>query len=301
MAQARNLREVGSRIEGLLDELRSVADESVSARAEELVRLLVELYGAGLEKVLEILGEGPDGPELIRRLTGDRFVTSLLVLHGLHPKSVEDRVHEALETVRPYLGSHAGGVEFLGVDEEGVVQLRLQGSCDGCPSSTITVKLAIERAIEEAAPEVTGVAVEGMTEQPAAPAGATVPVQIGRKPNGSSAPSNGSNGAWNTVSGVGALPPGTMKAVEVEGSPVLVCSAGGNLYAYRNACPGCASDLEAASLSGEVLACPSCGERYDVRRAGRGLDAEALHLDPLPLLNANNEVRIAIPTGTASS
>jgi Fe-S cluster biogenesis protein NfuA/nitrite reductase/ring-hydroxylating ferredoxin subunit len=293
----RNLREVGSRIEGLLDELRSVADESVSGRAEELVRLLVELYGAGLEKVLEILGEGPDGPELVQRLTADRFVTSLLVLHGLHPKSVEERVHEALESVRPYLGSHAGGVEFLGVDEEGVVNLRLQGSCDGCPSSTVTVKLAIERAIEEAAPEVTGVAVEGMTE-PAAPAGTTVPVQIGRKPNGSAG--NGSNGAWTTVSGVGAMPPGTTKAVQVEGSPVLVCSSGGELYAYRNTCPSCASTLEAASLSGEVLAC-SCGERYDVRRAGRGLDAEALHLDPLPLLNANNEVRIAIPTGAAST
>ena len=92
-------------------------------------------------------------------------MASLLVLHGLHPRDTETRVVEALDKVRPYLGSHAGGVELLGVDPEGVVRLRLEGSCDGCPSSTMTVKLAIERAIEEAAPDVTAVEVENLTRE----------------------------------------------------------------------------------------------------------------------------------------
>src|SRR4029450_9981803 len=81
------------------------------------------------------------------------------------PKDTETRVVEALDKVRPYLGSHAGGVELLGVDPEGVVHLRLEGSCDGCPSSTMTVKLAIERAIEEAAPEVIAVEAENLTAE----------------------------------------------------------------------------------------------------------------------------------------
>ena len=80
------------------------------------------------------------GPEALERLVEDELVASLLVLHGLHPKDTETRVVEALDEVRPYLGSHAGGVELLGVDPEGVVHLRLEGSCDGCPSSTMTVK-----------------------------------------------------------------------------------------------------------------------------------------------------------------
>jgi Fe-S cluster biogenesis protein NfuA len=113
------------------------------------VRLVVELYGAGLERTVELAG-----PEVTERLVEDELVASLLVLHGLHPKDTQTRVVEALDKVRPYLGSHAGGVELLGVDPDGVVHLRLEGSCDGCPSSTQTVKLAIERAIEEAAPEV---------------------------------------------------------------------------------------------------------------------------------------------------
>ena len=158
--EARDLRAVGTRIEELLGRIRSAGDPGTAETAEEVVRLVVELYGAGLERAVELAG-----PEVTERLAGDELVASLLVLHGLHPRDTETRVVEALDKVRPYLGSHAGGVELLGVDPEGVVRLRLEGSCDGCPSSTMTVKLAIERAIEEAAPEVTAVEVENLTRE----------------------------------------------------------------------------------------------------------------------------------------
>ncbi|HXQ57373.1 MAG TPA: NifU family protein [Actinomycetes bacterium] len=158
--EARDLRAVGTRIEELLGRIRSAGDPGTAEAAEEVVRLVVELYGAGLERAVELAG-----PEVTERLAGDELVASLLVLHGLHPRDTETRVVEALDKVRPYLGSHAGGVELLGVDPEGVVRLRLEGSCDGCPSSTMTVKLAIERAIEEAAPEVTTVEVENLTRE----------------------------------------------------------------------------------------------------------------------------------------
>jgi Fe-S cluster biogenesis protein NfuA len=158
--QARDLREVGTRIEELLGRLRAAGDPGTADTAEEIVRLVVELYGAGLERTVELAG-----PEVLERLVEDELVASLLVLHGLHPKDTETRVVEALDRVRPYLGSHAGGVELLGVDPAGVVHLRLEGSCDGCPSSVLTVKQAIERAIEEAAPEVTAVEVENLTRE----------------------------------------------------------------------------------------------------------------------------------------
>ena len=159
--QARDLRAVGERIEELLGQIRAAGDPATAETAEEVVRLVVELYGAGLERTVKLAG-----PEVTGRLVEDELVASLLVLHGLHPKDTETRVVEALDKVRPYLGSHAGGVELVGVDPDGVVHLRLEGSCDGCPSSTQTVKLAIERAIEEAAPEVTAVDVENLTREP---------------------------------------------------------------------------------------------------------------------------------------
>lgn len=69
--------------------------------------------------------------------------------------------------MRPYLGSHAGGVELLGVDPAGVVRLRLEGNCHGCPSSHVTATMAIERAILEGAPEINDVVVAGVAAEPA--------------------------------------------------------------------------------------------------------------------------------------
>lgn len=165
MKQLDGAQVIGQRVEHLLEKLGSTQDQAAVAVAEELVGSLLEFYGAGIERIIELVGESPDhGLATMNRLTGDGFVAGILALHGLHPQDTETRVNAALDKVRPYLGSHAGGVEFLGIDEEGVVQLRLQGTCDGCPSSLVTVKTAIESAIQDAAPEVTGVQVEGVAE-----------------------------------------------------------------------------------------------------------------------------------------
>ena len=276
--EARDLRMVGSRIEELLGQIRSNGDPGTAETAEEVVRLVVELYGAGLERAVELAG-----PDALERFVGDELVASLLVLHGLHPKDTRTRVVEALDQVRPYLGSHAGGVELLGVDPEaGVVRLRLEGSCDGCPSSTQTVRLAIERAIEQAAPEVTAVEVENLTVEKEPQ---LLQIQPLRR-------------EWEVVEGLDGLEPGRLTAVEVAGAGVVVCSVGGELYAYRDRCPACGTGLAgSAALDAEVLACAACRQRFDVRLAGRGLDRPELHLVPLPLLADDGRVRLAVGSG----
>ncbi|HEX4908179.1 MAG TPA: NifU family protein [Actinomycetes bacterium] len=276
--EARDLRVVGSRIEELLGQIRSTGDPGTADIAEEVVRLVVELYGAGLERTVELAG-----PDALERFVGDELVASLLVLHDLHPKDTRTRVVEALDQVRPYLGSHAGGVELLGVDPEaGVVRLRLEGSCDGCPSSTQTVKLAIERAIEQAAPEVTAVEVENLTVEKEPQ---LLQIQPLRR-------------EWEVVEGLDGLEPGRLTAVEVAGAGVVVCSVGGELYAYRDRCPACGTGLAgSAALDAEVLACAACRQRFDVRLAGRGLDRPELHLVPLPLLADDGRVRLAVGSG----
>ncbi|HLX07166.1 MAG TPA: NifU family protein [Thermoanaerobaculia bacterium] len=161
---------MGDRIETLLDEINAQADPAARAKAEELVRLLMELYGAGLRSLLEIVDQegGEVAERLFDRIAGDNLVASLLLLHGLHPLDLETRVRRALDKVRPHLGSHGGDVTLLGV-ERGVVRLRLEGTCHGCPSSMVTMKLAIESAIEAAAPEVAGIEVEGAVAPPPPP------------------------------------------------------------------------------------------------------------------------------------
>ncbi|WP_329084493.1 NifU family protein [Streptosporangium sp. NBC_01469] len=162
MPQVHDVRATGDRVEALIADLGALSDAVTRAKAEDLVRALVELYGAGLERVVEIVTEA-GAAEVLGRMVGDPLVSGLLVLHDLHPLSTAERVRDALDTVRPHLGSHEGGVELLGVGEDGIVRLRLEGTCHGCPSSRITVTDAIERAIAQAAPEVAGVEVEGVT------------------------------------------------------------------------------------------------------------------------------------------
>jgi Fe-S cluster biogenesis protein NfuA len=171
-----NLRAVGDRIERLLDELAACADPKPRAIAEELIRQVTELYGAGLARVLELAEEL--SPSLGDRLASDELIGSLLVLHGLHPATLESRVERALEAVRPVLGAHKGDVELVDIDAAAnAVKLRLLGSCDGCPSSTITLQMAVEKAILEAAPEIEIIDVE----QPST-GGATTPVMLTKKP-----------------------------------------------------------------------------------------------------------------------
>ena len=92
-----------------------------------------------------------DDGRLAGALIEDELVAHLLLLHGLHPMTLEHRVLDALAEVRPYLESHGGDVELLGI-EGAVVRLRLRGSCNGCSSSTVTLKLAIEKAIAKRRP-----------------------------------------------------------------------------------------------------------------------------------------------------
>jgi Fe-S cluster biogenesis protein NfuA len=158
-----DVRELPARIESLLDEL-SAAGEAAAATAEQLVASVVTLYGAGLERIVELIGDGPDGTAILRRLADDSLVANLLMLHDLHPDDIGTRIQQALDKVRPYLGSHAGGITFIGVDDAGVAMLQLIGSCDGCAGSAATVHNAVERAVLEAAPELTGVEVEGVVE-----------------------------------------------------------------------------------------------------------------------------------------
>jgi Fe-S cluster biogenesis protein NfuA len=154
-------KELG-RIEELINALNGAADSAIAAQARELVQALLELHGATLERALEIVYE--NDLTLVDKLAEDPLVSNLLILHGLHPLDLEARVRGALEKVKPRLGLHGGSVEVIGVTPEGGIKLRLEGNCHGCPSSRVTLKSSIEGAIYAAAPDVTGLEVEGAVD-----------------------------------------------------------------------------------------------------------------------------------------
>lgn len=154
-----------SRIEELINTLNAAPDSVLSVKSRELTQALLELHGTGLERVFELIHESAlSGQALIDQLAKDNLISNLLVLHGLHPLDLETRVRNALVAVKPRLGLHGGSVELVGVTPDGGIKLRLEGNCHGCPSSRITLKSSIEEAIYAAAPDVTGMEVEGAVD-----------------------------------------------------------------------------------------------------------------------------------------
>ncbi|MGH7723699.1 MAG: NifU family protein [Candidatus Dormibacteria bacterium] len=158
-----------ARIDELVGELGQLPDLAVRSHVEELIGAVLELHGDALRRILDAVADQPDGgARLLGILAADELVRSVLLVHDLHPVSLADRIEQALESVRPIMHGHRGDVELLGIDDD-VVRLRLKGSCDGCPSSELTMKAAVEKALYEAAPEIAGIEVEGMRPPPPGP------------------------------------------------------------------------------------------------------------------------------------
>lgn len=177
MTEEPSLQDKLARVESLIQQAEQLEDEQLRAQVQELVQHLLDYHGAGLAKMVEHVARlGDPGRALLAAWSRDELVASLLLLYGLHPANLETRVLEALEKVRPVLATHGGNVELLEVDD-GLVRLRLQGSCHGCPSSAVTLRLTIEEAIYAAAPDVTGIQVEGVTPPPPASHDGFVPLQ----------------------------------------------------------------------------------------------------------------------------
>jgi Fe-S cluster biogenesis protein NfuA len=169
--EAREFRKRIERVDSLIRDVERSADPEARARTQELLQTVIELHGAAVERILDKLAEsGAPGLAVIDALAGDDLVGGILVLHGLHPLDLETRVRQALDKVRPLLRSHGGNVELLDL-ADGVARLRMLGSCEGCPSSAMTLKTAIEEAIYETAPDVTSIEVEAPAPNGHAPKG----------------------------------------------------------------------------------------------------------------------------------
>jgi Fe-S cluster biogenesis protein NfuA/nitrite reductase/ring-hydroxylating ferredoxin subunit len=266
------------RVQELQARLEALEDPLARGVAEELVAAVVQMYGAGLERIMAALA---DSPEVRDGLIDDGVVASLLLIHDLYPVPLEERVAEALERVRPYMESHGGDVELLGV-ADGVAHLRLQGSCRSCAASSATLELAVRQALEEAAPDLHGMEVEGVVEQEPAPEPLGVALPMAAPP------------AWFDLDGVAGLASEEFVGAEVGGTPLVIANVEGTLLAYVDRCASCGGALRGGELSAGALACPSCGRSFFLPRAGRSLDDERLQLDPVPLLRDQGSVRVAL-------
>jgi Fe-S cluster biogenesis protein NfuA/nitrite reductase/ring-hydroxylating ferredoxin subunit len=263
-----------ARVQELTGRLEDLDDPDCRALAEELTAAVVQMYGAGLERIVELADAGTR-----EALANDELVAGLLMIHDLYPVPIEERVIAALDTVRPYMESHGGDVELLGI-EDGIAKLRLEGSCKSCRASSSTLELAVRQALEAAAPDLDGMDVEGVLEEEPEVSGIPLPiVQMNGAPS------------WHTL---GVDPAEALSSADVGGVPLVVANVEGTLLAYRNRCADCGGSLDGGALEGGVLGCPGCGRRYFLPQAGRSMDDDHLQLQPVPLLREEEAIKVAL-------
>ena len=266
------------RFQEFAERLESIEDAAAREVAEGMIGAMLELYGEGLVRIFDALERAP---EVRRELTEDGVVASLLLIHGLYPIPLAERVEEALVSVRPYMETHGGGVELVRM-EGNVAHLRLLGGCDGCAASSSTMELAIREALDEAAPDLEGVEVEGLVEPRAVRK--LLPL-VGQEVSAQS--------AWVDVPHVADLGIGATMQAPAGGVPLLFANVAGTLLAFRNACAGCGAPLHRAELDGGLLTCLGCSTPFELPLAGRALGAD-LQLAPVPLLEEDGRVKVAM-------
>ena len=287
------------RVQDLQARLDESGDGPTQRLADELVSAVVRMYGAGLQRIMAGLAAGAGGEQVASGLAEDPLVATLLLIHDLHPVPLEDRVQAALESVRPYMESHGGNVELLSL-EDGVARLHLRGSCSDCSASSVTLELAIKQALEDSAPDLLGLEVEGVAAQVT---GVELPMADG---NGAGTPGSelpviqaGSAPAargpvWHELASADELAPDSMQALTVAGTALVLANVEGTLLAYRDVCAGCSEPLHDGELVAGALSCRHCGRSFFLPRAGRSIDGDRLQLEPVPLLREQGRAKVAL-------
>lgn len=163
MADNRDFQNRIQKIGQLVHDLESVADPAARSATKELVQLLMDMHGAGLERFMEIVHQSGEGARTIDELAEDPLVSSLLVLYGLHPDDLQTRVERKLKQMDSKL--HKMGAEASLVSaQDGNLLLKARVNGHSCGSTARSVQTLLEDAIYEVAPDLASLKVEGLEE-----------------------------------------------------------------------------------------------------------------------------------------
>jgi nitrite reductase/ring-hydroxylating ferredoxin subunit/Fe-S cluster biogenesis protein NfuA len=262
-----------------VERMEQIEDEQTRTEVFALLDGIDTVHRYALGRLMERLAKY-GGPGLVARVADDAMVQTLLDMYDLRAVDEREQVEGALESVYPYIESHGGHLELLGV-EAGTVRVRLSGSCGDCPGSSGTLTRVVEAALREGYSGFRALVAEQPI--PATPMPEPVAHRALRRPR------------WVIVGRVDDFPPGELRAVWPEGSSLLLARLGDEFYAYRNGCPpGSPLTLHTGHLEGTTLICPWHGCRYDIR-TGKRLDGEG-KLEVLPVAVRDGEIKIAVGT-----
>ncbi|WP_328353634.1 NifU family protein [Mycobacterium sp. NBC_00419] len=283
--------------EPTFEELAKRVDDAVAALAglepaaravaEELKAAVEAIHRAGLVTIVRRMRADEPAREALFDLVDDPTVHLLLSLHGIVRPDPITHANQVLATVRPQLHSHGGDVNLVRV-EDGTAFVRLEGACNGCSMSSVTLRNLVEEALVQGVPSISAVEV-----LPNEPSPTLIPVEallIGRDPAAE---------GWVKVGPATDLPVDDLTVLTLTAAgadtPVIVVNAGQRLTAYRNECAHEALPLDNAvlDLTTNTLTCPWHGFCYDAT-SGECLSAPGAQLEQLPLRVDDGDVWVRV-------
>jgi hypothetical protein len=183
MRDTQAFREQIGRIEELVQNIESAADPAMQATAKELVRSVMDLHGAAMERILEIVAKtGEQGRGIVQSFGSDELVGSVLVLYDLHPEDFATRVHRGVEKAQQILARRAASVELIAIGD-GTVQLTIETNGHSCGSTIAELQSIVRGALFEVAPDAAEITVEPTQSESAS---GFVPLDSLQARNGSS-------------------------------------------------------------------------------------------------------------------
>lgn len=293
--------ELVARLNSLVEELENYPDTEVRDKALELVQIILNLYGESLRRMMATIESAPQGDQILGRMASDEVIRSILLIHGLLPVSLYDRVAGKLNDLRPYLISQGCEVELLGV-EDARARIRLIRSGKGAPPVAV-LKVEIEKELNEIAPDLMALEIEGLTDKLAGTAKAAA--ALGRmieKPQKDPQPAlvqikrtqpEAEANRWVPIIRSQSIEVGQFKIVSFEDINVLISNLDGEFYAYQNACAAGGRPLDDALFERPMLSCTCHGYGYDLRR-GNCIERPDLRLKSIPLKLEDCKVKVAV-------
>lgn len=265
-------------------------DPSARAVADEVKAAVEAIHRAGLVTIVQRMRADDAARAVLFDLVDDPVVHMLLSLHEIVRPDPMTHANRVLVTVRPQLQSHGGDVTLVRI-EDGTAYVRLDGACNGCSMSSVTLRNLVESALVENVPSITGVEV-----LPNEPSPTLIPLEslrIGPDP---------ATEGWVKVGPAASLPNDDLTALSLsaqsgERAEIIVVNAGQRLSAYRNECAHEGLPLDNAVLDTDngTLTCPWHGFCYDAT-SGECLSAPGAQLEQMPLRVDSGEVWVRVGT-----
>ncbi|MGF1599316.1 MAG: hypothetical protein ACFCVK_20790 [Acidimicrobiales bacterium] len=271
----------GNQIESLLSAIEQSASPHLMATAEHLAAEVRDLYGEQIERAFELLHDSGQG-DTIRAALDDALVASMLVVHDLHPRSMAERVADCLDELAATLPEHGGVAHLVEINDDGLVRIEVTG---GSELHRWRTRLAVEKAIDRAAPEHSGVEVIGAdSEPPMPPLTAFIPIDSIRRKAPGRTPR-----VWIDLPVLADLDDGAIRQVVTDEVALVACNVGGDLYVSVD--PFKAAD--SAIRSGDADRFRITG--YDPLTIEHADGTSHTFLAPLPVQRTGDTVEVMVP------